>query len=102
MLSGFSWSENRPAGHKHVRFRGAQVVRITPEEVIGDHELGDYWTVHPTAAMFDLGRSGWLESHNPRHLARCRHFQLMFYDQLFEVIAEGVECSLGDFRVGAG
>lgn len=81
---------HHPAHLKHVRFEKPQVVMITPEEVIGD-SLGDLPSRHRPAAMFDRGQSPWLLSFSQRHLGKCRHYQLLFYDELFDVIAEGVE-----------
>ena len=86
------------ANLKHVFFRAPQVVMITPEEVIGRSQ-----TAHglirdcPPASMFDLGQTEWLNSFSPRHLAACSHFQLLFYEELFDVICEGTECRPGGF-----
>jgi hypothetical protein len=78
-----------------------QVVMITPEEVINYGPATEALVKHRPAAMFDLGTSDWLETFSPRHLGACRHYQLFFYDQLFDVIAEGVECKLAsDAAVG--
>ena len=82
---------------RHVRFVGMQVVQITPEEVIDYSALGSRLANCRPAAMFDLGRSPWLKSFSQRHLAKCRHFQLMFYDELFDVICESVTCNTGPF-----
>src|SRR5712671_386417 len=80
------------SGVRHVRFAGVQVVMVTPEEVIHYGTLGDHLSAHRPAAMLDLGRSPWLARFSPRHLAACRHIQLLFYDELFDVICEGVTC----------
>ncbi len=84
------------ASQKHVRFEGLQVVMITPEEVIDYGKLASHLD-QSRAAMFDLGKSVWLQSFSQRHLSSCRHFQLMFYDQLFDIICEGVTCHSGKF-----
>ena len=71
---------------------------ITPEEVIGDEVLGELLGQHRPAAMFDRGKSEWLRSFAQEHLGRCQHYQLLFYDQLLDVIAEGVEVGRGGFQ----
>lgn len=86
------------ASIKHVRFAGLQVVMITPEEVIDYGNLASDLE-QSRAAMLDLGKSVWLQSFSQRHLSSCRHFQLMFYDQLFDIICERVTCHLGRFTV---
>jgi hypothetical protein len=91
-----------PAGVQHVRFTGLQVVAITPEEVI-DYARTPHLSESPgRAALFDLGRSAWMATFNPRHLTRCRHFQLFFYDELVDVIAEGVSLHAGGYTADKG
>ncbi len=70
---------------------------FTPEEVVdyGSSRVTNFGP-HSPAAAFDLSRSEWLLSFNPRHLTRCHHFQLLFYDELLDVLCEGL-----DFRSGA-
>src|SRR5262245_47529696 len=75
---------------KHVLILKPQVVMITPEEVINYSQHGKGLSVHKPAAMFDLGRTDWLQSFAPRHLDRYRHFQMFFYDELFDIIVEDV------------
>ena len=87
-----------PGGLHHVRFVGLQVAMITPEEVIGAETLGDLLGRHRPAAMFDRGKSEWFKAFSQKHLGRCHHYQLLFYDQLLEVIAEGVEVYRGGFQ----
>ena len=81
-----------------VRFLRPQVVMITPEEVINYASMSSYLIKYRPAAMFDLGKSDWLKSFSPRHLEKCSHFQLLFYDELVDVIAEGVEFGKGNFK----
>jgi hypothetical protein len=90
------------SGLRHIKFARVQVIQVTPEEVVNYGALGSALAEHRPAAMFDLGDSPWLRSFSPRHLSRCRHFQLMFYDQLFDVICEGLTCHLGAFPYDAG
>jgi hypothetical protein len=70
----------------HVCFGGTQVVMVTPEEVIGDPSLpggsGSY--------AADLGRSSWLQSFAPDHLAQCSHYRFLFYDELLDVVCETI------------
>lgn len=94
----FNPNDSYDAAHlKHVRFVKPQVVMVTPEEVIGGDALGDLLVDYSPAAMFDRGRSAWLRSFSQQHLGKCRHYQLLFYDELFDVIAEDVEVMAGGF-----
>lgn len=82
---------------RHVHFLAPQVAMITPEEVISKDQLGAEFFEERGAAMFDCGRSEWLLSFSGRHLGRCSHFKLLFYDELVDVICEGVELGEGRF-----
>lgn len=87
---------------KHVLIVKPQIVMITPEEVINYGKDGQGMSVHKPAAMFDLGRTDWLRSFAPRHLGRCRHFQMFFYDELFDIVAEDIRCVAGGYESRAG
>lgn len=86
-----------PENLRHVRFVNGQVVLVTPEEVVAPGTLGDLLVRYSPAAAFDCGRDAWLMSFSPRHLARCSHYQLMFYDELYDVICERLEFLAGGF-----
>lgn len=47
------------------------------------------------AAIFKVTRSKWLASFNPRHLAECAHYQIMFYDEIYDVICKEIEPGTG-------
>src|SRR5471030_2842695 len=82
----------------HVGFVRPQVFMFTPEEVIpyGTSSVVDFGAFRPAAA-FDRGRSEWLLTFNPQHLDRCRHFQLLFYDELLDVICEDLAFRDGSY-----
>ena len=77
---------------RHVRFHAPQVVMFTPEEVISTTALQPGST-----AAVDLGRSEWLRSFSPQHLDACSHFQLLFYDELLDIICERLDFADGAF-----
>ena len=91
-------SQHSPIGMRHVRFLRPQVVMITPEEVMDYQRFGLSGALATSrAALWDLRKSEWLQSFVQRHLHGCRHFQLVFYDELIDVICEGVECVQGGY-----
>jgi len=83
---------------RHVRVIRPQVVMFTPEEVINYVAWAAGFSQHVGAGALDLGRSAWLRSFNPLHLSKCHHFQLLFYDELFDIICEGLEFGDGAFE----
>ena len=90
--------DDSPGALKHVYFVAPQVVQITPEEVIGGDQIPPGIIMNSGGAMFDMGCTDWLRSFDQRHLANCRHYKLLFYDELFDVICEGIECRGGGFE----
>ena len=80
---------------RHVLFRGMQVAMVTPEEVIGYAHGGTHFADLRPAAMVDLGRDAWLQSFAETHLAKCTHIQMLFYDELVDVICEDAACGVG-------
>ena len=83
---------------KHVFFTGVQVFMFTPEEVINYKTSSSLWSKNRNAGMICLGKSEWLTSFSPRHLEKCNHFQIMFYDELLDVICEQIEVRDGSYQ----
>lgn len=82
-----------------VFFQGLQVVQTVPEEV------HSYWffellpdgTKHTGA--YEVTDSTWKASFSQRHLADQRHFILVFYDDLVEVLCRELVFGAGEFRI---
>ncbi len=73
---------------------------FTPEEVIapdGFIGLSDL-----PAAVVNLGKTAWLRSFTPTHLANCDHYRALFYDECLDVICEGITAEDGTFQGEAG
>jgi len=47
------------------------------------------------ASIFEIIDSGWLISFNPNHLAKCKHYQIMFYDEIYDIIYEKIIPGMG-------
>ena len=47
------------------------------------------------AAIFEVIDSEWLKSYNPRHLRKCKHYQIMFYDEIYDIICEDIIAGKG-------
>lgn len=89
--------DGNAVGVGHLRFLKAQVHMFTPEEV-ENYELSEpNWASTENGALVSLGRTAWLGSFAQRHLGHCENFRAMFYDQLLDVICEGVSAEEGPF-----
>ncbi|MFZ2359072.1 MAG: hypothetical protein WA040_06980 [Anaerolineae bacterium] len=82
---------------RHLRFLKSQVHMFVPEEVYNYGEDQIPWRDGRSAAVC-LGKSAWLESFLSQHLRYCQHYRLVFYDQILDIICEGIEAHSGAFR----
>ena len=78
---------------KHIRLVDVGAFASAGEEVHG----GMVTTPGSKAAIHDCGQSDWLRSFNPQHLASCSHFQIMFYDEIFDVICREILPGAGTY-----
>jgi len=49
------------------------------------------------AARFRVPESSWKATFQQRHLGDCEHYQIMFYDEIFDVICRSVSAGKGKF-----
>ena len=48
------------------------------------------------AAIFEVPNSNWLPSLNQNEIAGCKHFQIMFYDEIYDVVCKSVITGKGN------
>jgi hypothetical protein len=83
---------------RHLLFHRAQVAMFTPEEVHNYNRDEIEWGPKiGQAAVVNLGKSDWLLGFSQRHLDRCHHYRVMFYDDFLDVICENVSAEQGLF-----
>jgi hypothetical protein len=78
---------------KHLRLVKVEAFAFAGEEVHGNIVT----TAGTNAAIHNLGRTPWLQTFNPRHLDDCSHYQIMFYDEIFDVICQDIHADVGPF-----
>ena len=81
---------------KHLDLVGVEAYSMAIEEVHGNI-LG---TEKSKASIFRIESSPWLKQHNPDHLDGCSHYQIIFYDEIYDVICK--EIKAGNGRLSAG
>jgi len=80
-----------------VIFKYVQVYMFTPEEVYGGDSYTTDRAVTGNAAIISFGRSDWLLSFAQYHLAKCKHFRIMFYDEYLDIICEDITVQPGKY-----
>jgi hypothetical protein len=85
---------------RHLKFQQAQAYMFTPEEVENYARTPVDWGATDGGSLVSLGRSNWLDSFSPRHLSRCSHFRVMFYDEFLDVLCESVTVFDGAYASG--
>ena len=92
-LVGFEYINPDEEGLRHLKVGGLEAYAVATDEVHGNVVI-----TSSKAAIHNLGKSSWLRSHDPRHLERCSHFQVVFYDEVFDLLCH--ELSAGDGGIG--
>lgn len=81
---------------KHLIFINPQVFMFTPEEVY-NYNIDYSKTNH--GVIINLGKSKWFNNFNPYHLQACNHYQILFYDEILDIICENIFLKKGKFSV---
>ena len=76
---------------KHIKLIGVEAFSMSSEEVHGKILA----TGKCKAAILEVEASKWLASFDPRHLAGCKHYQIMFYDEIYDVVCKKIEAGKG-------
>jgi hypothetical protein len=83
---------------KHLVIHRPQVSMTTPEEVYSYSADKIDWGPPPRqAAVVNLGKTEWLRSFAQRHLTQCNHYRILFYDQIIDLICEGISAEAGPY-----
>lgn len=98
VLVGFEYfnpdDEYIPDNLKHVTLEGVEAYSMSSDEVHGNIlATGD-----SKAAIFEVIDSEWLASFNQAHLSECSHYQIMFYDEIYDVICKQVNVGTGQLN----
>jgi len=80
-----------PDNLKHLVVEGVEAYSMASEEVHGSILA----TGESKAAIFEVTDSEWLASLNQAHLSECKHYQVMFYDEVFDLVCRGIKSGLG-------
>jgi hypothetical protein len=76
---------------KHIVLLGVQAFSMATEEVHGNIlASGD-----SNAAILEVVNSEWLKSYLSIHLEKCKHYQIMFYDEIYDIVCESVVAGKG-------
>ena len=76
---------------KNIKLIGLQAYSFAWEEVHGDIKF----LKGSKASILEITNSKWLSSFNPRHLKKCKHFQITFYDEIYDVVCEDISAFSG-------
>jgi hypothetical protein len=74
------------ANLKHLRLKRVEAYAMAGEEVHGNILANS----SSKAAIIRVEKSDWMKSFNQYHLKNCHHFQIVFYDEIFDVICEKI------------
>lgn len=90
ILRGFEYfnpdDEYTEENLRHLHLDKTQVYSMAGEE-IHKHIAANGKT---QSAVFEIPDSKWKKSFQQRHLEDCKHYQIMFYDEIFDVICRQI------------
>ena len=79
---------------KNIELVKVEVFALASEEVHGNILA----SAESQAAIFEVLDSNWIKTFQPRHLSKCKHFQIMFYDEIYDVICEDIVPGFGSLH----
>lgn len=98
ILAGFEYfnpnDEYTPENLKHLVLDGVEAYSMASDEVHGNILA----TGNNKAAIFEIKNSEWLASFNQSHLSECKHYQIMFYDEIYDVICKNIKVGTGQLN----
>ena len=121
MLEGLFYHDGRGPELQKIYWRGAYPIAFdyyNPDDTYDSDHLKHLLLVKPeafsfageevhgnilatgksNASIFKVINSIWLKSFNQRHLANCSHYQVMFYDEIFDIVCQDIEAHVGGYR----
>ena len=95
ILHGFEYfnpdDKYTPENLKHLILEGVEAYSMSSDEVHGDIQA----TGDSQAAIFEIKKSEWLGTFNQEHLSECKHYQIMFYDEIYDVVCKIIKVGRG-------
>ena len=76
---------------KHLRLEKVEAFAMAGEEVHGNI----IFTPGSKAAIHCIEESRWLQTFQQNHLADCMHYQVVFYDEVFDIVCKAIHAGTG-------
>lgn len=86
-----------PENLKHLKLVGVEAYSMSGEEVHG----GICAVPDNKAAIWQIDNSSWLPQFQQRHLSGCKHYQIMFYDEIYDVVCKEIISGKGHLEAKA-
>lgn len=91
-LSGFEYfnPDHKPQDEvKSMKLHGVEAYSMSSDEVHGNILISG----KSKASIFEVLNSSWLASFQPLHISEYKHYQIVFYDEIFDVICKKITVS---------
>ena len=79
------------ANIKNITFEKVEAISMASEEVHGSIVANG----KDKAAIHKILDSKWKRQFNSQHISDCEHYQIMFYDEIYDVICKSITAGLG-------
>lgn len=79
---------------KHIKLEKVEAYMMAGEEV----HPNIMYSKDSKAAIFEVVDSPWLKQFDSPHVADCKHFQISFYDEIYDVICKSIIAGKGQLN----
>lgn len=76
---------------KHLLLEKVECYMLSGEEV----HPNILYSIKSKAAIFEVVDSQWLKQFNSPHVSDCKHFQIVFYDEIYDIICSTIVLGKG-------
>ncbi len=76
---------------KNIRLIDVEALAVSSDEVHGSIVAN----AESSAAIHEIEESEWKMTFQQNHLTECKHFQIMFYDEIYDVICKAIVPGFG-------
>jgi len=101
VLKGFEYY-NPEDDYDELNIKHLELVKVEAFSQASDEVHGEIFISNvkdSKAAIFRIENSTWLPKFQQIHLSKCAHYQIMFYDEIFDVICQEIKVGKGRLKV---
>lgn len=90
VLDGFEYY-NPNDKHTETELKNIKLINVEAHQMASEEVHGNIISMaEKKAAIFEVINSEWIKTFQQHHLSKCRHYQIIFYDEIYDVVCESI------------